>query len=451
MRIAMLSPVAWRTPPHHYGPWESFVSLLTEGLVARGIDVTLFATADSITKANLRAACPIGYEEDKGLIPKVWECLHISELIEHAEEFDLIHNNFDFLPLTYSSLISTPMVTTIHGFSSQGIIPVYEKYDGKSNYISISHADRSPRLHYLANIYHGIDIKQFTFNEIPQDYLLFFGRMHRDKGAREAIEIAKKSGRKLIMAGIIQDAEYYEQEIKPLIDGENVIFIGSADPQKRDELLGGALALLHPINFNEPFGLSVIESMACGTPVIAFNRGSMPELITHGKNGFLVSSIEEAVIAVQESPTISRIYCRDFAKKYFNADRMVDDYIKAYEQILVTSKREDHRPWGFYKVLHDAVDAKIKQITVYPKMRLSLQSHQKRSEHWFVVSGEGTVTINDRKIKLKAGDNVDIRRGDVHRIENSGPANLVFTEVQVGEYFGEDDIRRFEDDYGRAA
>ena len=283
MRIAMLSPIAWRTPPRHYGPWESVVSLLTEGLVSRGYDVTLFATGDSETSGKLHAVCPRGYEEDSSIIPKVWECLHISELFDHADEFDIIHNNFDFLPLSYSGLITTPVVTTIHGFSSPDILPVYKKYNSKGFYVSISDADRSPDLDYIKTIHHGIDMNQFDFQPLPDDYLLFFGRIHHDKGAREALEIARACNKKLILAGIIQNDAYYSQFIEPYLDNNNVFYAGSVGPDQRNQLLGKASALLHPINFNEPFGLSVIEAMACGTPVIAFNKGSMSELIENGQ------------------------------------------------------------------------------------------------------------------------------------------------------------------------
>lgn len=334
MKIAMLSPIAWRTPPRHYGPWERVVSLLTEGLVAKGIDVTLFATGDSITRAKLCAVCKRGYEEDKEINPKVWECLHISEVFEKAHEFDLIHNHFDFLPLTYSGLVATPVLTTIHGFSSPQILPVYEKYNGRTYYVAISNADRAPGLDYIATIHHGIDIENFTFNENPEDYLLFFGRIHHDKGAREAIEIARLTGKKLIIAGIIQDENYYRENVMPFLDREQIKYIGSVGPDRRNRLLGGALALLHPINFNEPFGLSVIEAMACGTPVIAFNRGSMPELIIDGETGFLVSTIEEAVEAVAKIKTINRLRCRQRVEKNFTAEVMVDRYIEVYRTIL---------------------------------------------------------------------------------------------------------------------
>lgn len=334
MRIAMLSPIAWRTPPRHYGPWERFVSLLTEGLVARGVDVTLFATADSLTGGKLRAVCPRGYEEDRSINPKVWECLHISEVFESAGEFDLIHNNFDFLPLTYSGLVSTPVVTTIHGFSSPAILPVYRKYNGRVFYVSISDADRSPELDYIATVYHGIDLENFTFRPEPGEYLLFFGRIHHDKGAKEAIEIARRSGMKLVMAGIIQDAAYYENEVKPYLDGKNIVYIGSVGPKERDSVLGGAYALLHPINFNEPFGLSVVEAMACGTPVIAFPRGSMPEIIEDGVNGLLVPDIEAAVSAVKKAGELDRSRCRRIVEQRFTVERMVGDYLKVYRDVL---------------------------------------------------------------------------------------------------------------------
>ncbi len=337
MKLAMLSPIAWRTPPRHYGPWEAVVSLITEGLVDRGLDVTLFATADSITRAKLHAVCPRGYEEDPEIMPKVWECLHISECFEHGDEFDLIHNHFDFLPLTYTAMTRTPVVTTIHGFSSPRILPVYKKYNGRVHYVSISDADRSPELDYIATVHHGIDLSLFTFREKPEDYLLFFGRFHPEKGAREAIEAARRVGRRLIMAGIIQDREYFEREVAPHIDGERVLYVGSAGPEKRDKLLGGAYALLHLISFDEPFGLSVVEAQACGTPVIAINRGSMPEVIDHGRTGFLCRDLEEAVEALGRVGEIDRRACRRWVEERFSVDRMVDDYVRVYERILGVS------------------------------------------------------------------------------------------------------------------
>ncbi|KPA16934.1 group 1 glycosyl transferase [Candidatus Magnetomorum sp. HK-1] len=343
MNIAILSPIAWRTPPKHYGPWENIASLIAEGLVSRGHDVTLFATGDSQTKGKLHAICPQGYEENRSLIPKVWECLHISALFEHADGYDIIHNHFDYLPLTYSGLTSVPVVTTIHGFSSPGILPVYKKYNCKCFYVSISQADRSPDLDYIKTIYHGIDITQFDFQPIPEkDTLLFFGRIHNDKGAREAVEIAIACNKKLILAGIIQDQAYYDKYVAPHIDNNKVIYAGSVGPSERKQLLGKALGLLHPIQFDEPFGLSVIEAMACGTPVIAYNRGSMPELIQNGKNGFLVNKLDQAIEVVANLKEIDRAYCRRHVEQHFTVERMIDEYVNVYKMILKEKRHTPH-------------------------------------------------------------------------------------------------------------
>src|SRR6266702_1476577 len=290
MRVAMLAPISWRVPPRHYGPWEQFVSLLAEGLVSRGVDVTLFATADSITEARLVGTAPTGYSEDPGLDPKAWEGLHISAVFERETEFDLIHNSFDFLPLTYSGLVDTPVVTTTHGFSSERIVPVFEKYNGRGYYVAISDADRHENLDYVATIHHGIDLSEFDLERESGEYLLFFGRIHPDKGTVEAIEVAERAGMPLTIAGIIQDRDYFERLVEPRIDGKRVRYIGPVGRDRRGELLGGARALLHLVNFDEPFGFSVVEVMACGTPVIASARGSMPELVREGESGLLVGS-----------------------------------------------------------------------------------------------------------------------------------------------------------------
>ena len=334
MRIAVLSPISWRTPPLHYGPWESVVSVLTEELVYMGLDVTLFATGDSQTRGKLVAVCPRPYSEDRSVDPKVAECLHISEIFERAAEFDIIHNHFDFLPLTYSGLVETPLVTTIHGFSSPAIIPVYRKYNARSHYVAISEADKSAELDYIATIHHGIDITQFPFLEAEGEYLLFFGRIHPDKGVQEAIQVAQRVGIKLLIAGIIQDQDYFAARLEPYVDGKNVESLGSVGPDQRADVLGHALALLHLISFDEPFGLSLIESMACGTPVIAFDRGSMPEIIRHGETGYIVEDIEHAVNAVASVQSIDRSACRKDVEQRFSHTRMARDYVDVYEKIL---------------------------------------------------------------------------------------------------------------------
>jgi glycosyltransferase involved in cell wall biosynthesis len=334
LRVAVLAPISWRVPPRHYGPWEQFASLLTEGLVERGVDVTLFATADSETAGRLASVVPRGYSEDSDADPKVSECLHIAHVFERAGEFDIIHNSFDFLPLTYSGLVETPVLTTIHGFSSPRILAVYQRYNASGTYVAISDSDRDPSLDYFATIHHGIDTDAFALHPAPGRYLLFFGRIHPDKGTVEAIDVAARCGMPLVIAGIVQDERYFDELVLPRIDGERVSFIGAVGPTERSDLLGGAQALLHLIGFDEPFGYSVVEAMACGTPVIAFNRGSMPELIADGSTGFLVEDIDGAVAAVAASAALDREAVRAHALARFGAGRMVDAYIAAYESVL---------------------------------------------------------------------------------------------------------------------
>ena len=329
----MLASIAHRVPPRSYGPWEQVASTLTEGLVARGHDVVLFATADSITSARLHAEAPAGYEEDPSVDAKVHEALHIAAVFERAAEFDVISNQFDFLPLVFSRLVATPVVTTIHGFSSERIVPVFRAYDDVAHFVSISDADRHPDLTYDATIHHGIEVERFGLGAGDGGYLLFLGRIHPDKGTATAIEVARRAGLPLRIAGVIHDEEYFRDAVAPHIDGRAVSYLGAVGPAERDALLGGALALLHLIDFDEPFGLSVAESMVAGTPVIAYRRGSMPELIRTGVSGALVDDVADAVRAVRAIHRLDRSACRADAIARFSSDRMVDDYVRLFERV----------------------------------------------------------------------------------------------------------------------
>lgn len=334
MRIAMLAPISWRTPPRHYGPWELVTSLLTEALVARGVDVTLFATKDSQTSGKLAGVCPAGYSEDPTIDAKVWEMLHAAHVFECAGEFDLIHNQADFVPLAFSRLVETPVVTTIHGFSSERILPAFKAYEDRVHYVAISDADRRPDLRYAATIHHGIRLEDFPFDPQGSEDLLFFGRIHPDKGAAEAIAAARQAGRRLVMAGIIQDQAYHNEHVAPALDDGCVVYHGPVGGAARWKALGSACALLHLVNFDEPFGLSVVEALASGTPVIASNRGSMPELIDHGVTGFLVDSVDAAVEAIDRIGEIDRAACRAAVSERFTVDRMADRYLDLYRLLL---------------------------------------------------------------------------------------------------------------------
>src|SRR5271169_600805 len=271
-RVAVLSPVAWRTPPRQYGAWETVASNITEGLVARGWDVTLFATGDSVTSAHLHAVVERGYEEDSSIDPKVAEYLHISEAFEHAAEFDLIHSHYDFMALTYTRLVKTPVLTTIHGFSSSRIMPAYQKYrDGY--FVSISDSDRAPGLNYLATVYNGIDLSLYPLRKSAGDDLVFLGRIHPDKGVHLAIAVARMSRSPLVIAGIIQDKEYFQKQVEPYLDDREIRYIGPVDVAGKNELFSRARALLHLNTIPERFGLVLAEANAAGVPVIAMDLG----------------------------------------------------------------------------------------------------------------------------------------------------------------------------------
>jgi glycosyltransferase involved in cell wall biosynthesis len=309
-------------------------SNITEGLVSRGWkNVTLFATKESITNAKLVSFVERGYEEEEKHIPLVSTCLHISKVMERADEFDLIHNNFDYLPLTYLPFLKTPMLTTIHGFSDPDILRVY--HDHKDTYyVSISDSDRDPGLPYLATIYNGIDLSNLTFREKPGDKLIHYGRIHMDKGTHLAIDVAKKAGMDLIIAGIIQDQQYFDDLIKPHINDTSIKFIGPVNPVQRDALLKDAYAVIHLNTIPERFGLVMAESMAAGVPVIAMDLGSCREVIADGETGFLVNSVDEAVATVGKVDSIDRKKCLQRVEENFTIDRMVAGYEKVYEEIF---------------------------------------------------------------------------------------------------------------------
>jgi hypothetical protein len=334
LRVAVLAPIAWRTPPRHYGPWEQFASLLTEGLVAAGHDVTLFATADSVTTATLCSTATAGWSDDASIDPKVAECLHIASVFERADEFDLIHNGFDFLPLTYSGLVATPVITTIHGFSSPAIVPVYERYDATTHYVAISDADRHPscttrrpsttastRPHVRTPSGHRRAPAVLRSHPSRQ------GHRPRDRGRtshRTAVSTSRASCR------TSSTSEPRSNRIstarRPLPRPDRA--------EERVDVLGGARALLHLIDFDEPFGYSVVEAMACGTPVIATARGSMTELIEHGMTGSLVTGLDDAVAAVEQVGRLDREAIRATAAARFDTATMVDEYVRVYRKVL---------------------------------------------------------------------------------------------------------------------
>ena len=331
----MLAPIAWRTPPKHYGPWESIASLLTEGLVARGVDVTLFATLDSVTAAALDGVCPHGYAEDAQLDGRVWEAMHVSHALARSGEFDLVHNHLDWLPLAFGEHARAPMVTTIHGFSGAGILPAYTR--SRSAFVAISDSDRYAGLDYAATIHHGIDLTMFPYRDARGDYLVSFGRIHPDKGTADAIEIARRAGRRLVICGIVQDDRYFADAVAPHVDGQS-------GHLPRPRSARGAARMSSAMRLRCCTRSTSTSRSACPSwrpwraiPVVAYRRGSMPEVIDEGVTGYLAHDIESSVDAVRAAVRLDRSTVHARAVVRFGADRMVDEYLRIYEALLMSA------------------------------------------------------------------------------------------------------------------
>lgn len=349
MKIAQIAPLWETVPPPAYGGIELVVSLLTEELVRRGHEVTLFASGDSITTAQLESVHPQALRLDSKIKEcGIYEMLSVSQAYGKAKEFDIIHSHVGCGALSYAPLVETPTVHTLHGIFT----PDNEKmftYAQKQPFVSISDSQREPRLglNYVGTVYNGIDASTYEFYSTPDNppYLAFLGRISPEKGVHLAIEIAKKSGWHLKIAGKVDpvDREYFAQEIKPLIDGTQIEFLGEANHQQKSVLMGGAVATLFPITWREPFGLVMIESMATGTPVIAMNLGSVSEIVAHGKSGFLCSSVDECVAAIDAAKQLDRRACRDHVLMNFTAQRMTDSYESLYQQLLTARYAKNGR------------------------------------------------------------------------------------------------------------
>lgn len=337
MKIAQIAPLYESVPPKLYGGTERVVSYLTEALVELGHDVTLFASGDSITKAKLRACRPRAIRLDDSSVDGVADIVLLAEKVAQVSgEFDIVHSHIDYLPLSLLRRMETPHVTTLHGrLDIPNLKPLYEEFSDEP-LISISNRQRLPllRANWRGTVYHGLPENLYSLREKPGKYLAFIGRISPEKRVDHAIEIACRLGLPLKIAAKVDrvDREYYETTIRPLMCN-GVEFIGEIGDEEKEEFLGNAMALLFMIDWPEPFGLAMVEAMACGTPVIARARGSVPEIIQHGKTGFIVETVEEAMVAVQELPKLSRKLCRQTFEKRFTSRRMAEDYIAIYEQL----------------------------------------------------------------------------------------------------------------------
>jgi glycosyltransferase involved in cell wall biosynthesis len=339
MRIGILGPISWRVPPVHYGGWELVVHHLTEGLVKRGHDVTLFASGDSQTGARLSSVVPrpLSMDPDLGAFPRAYESLHMAQAFAGAGSFDILHNNLGSYPVAFTPLCPVPMVTTLHGSGAEADSKlIYGRYPGE-RYVSISDSERAliPDLNYLATVYNGIDVSQFEFSRQAGEYLLVLGRMSPDKGIHFAIEVAQRSHIPLILAGIVppENKQYFDEQIAPHL-GPNIRFVGPVNLEQKARLYADAKAFLHLVTYDEAFGLTMAEAMACGCPVIAFRKGSVPEVVADTETGFIVADTDAAVAAVADIESVDRFACRARVASLFSVERMVEGYEAVYRQVL---------------------------------------------------------------------------------------------------------------------
>jgi glycosyltransferase involved in cell wall biosynthesis len=348
MRIAQVAPLWERVPPPAYGGIELVVSLLTDELVRRGHEVTLFASGDSLTLAKLISAHPRALRLDQTIKEySIYELLNLALVYDQSENFDIIHSHAGHIPLGYTKLVNTPTVHTLHGIFTPDNEKIF-RYANNQPYVSISNAQREPRLglNYLATVYNGIDVSSYQFYPQPLDppYLAFVGRISPEKGTHLAIEIAKKVGLPLKIAGKVDrvDVEYFHQEIQPHIDGEEIQYLGEANHAEKNAIMGAAYATLFPITWREPFGLVMVESMATGTPVIAIRMGSTPEVIADSETGFLCNNTEECIQAIDKVERLNRYVCRRYVERHFSVKQMTDGYEAVYKQVLANKLAQDN-------------------------------------------------------------------------------------------------------------
>jgi glycosyltransferase involved in cell wall biosynthesis len=339
MRVLQIAPLAERVPPPRYGGTEAVVSLLADGLIRAGHEVVLWASGDSLTLAELRSVYLHGLRLDPTVAdPDPYEWVHAVEAIKDAHEFDIIHNHDGERVMALASLVDAPMLTTMHCLIEPDTRFVWERYRGYYNTISQAEQATIPALEgprFVGVVYNAVDVASFPFRAEKEDYLLFMGRVGAQKGAHLAVQVARKLGMPLIVVGKVDafDAEYFEEAVKPYVDGKQIQFLGEVGYEKR-QLYANARCLLVPICWEEPFGLVMPEAMACGTPVIAFNRGSAPELVVDGVTGYLVRDVDEMAEAVRRIDQLDPYRCRQHIEANFDAPVMIQGYLDVYHRIL---------------------------------------------------------------------------------------------------------------------
>lgn len=451
MRIALVAPYNGRLSPLSRQEAEIVINGLMQRLPEQeGWEVELIQPSSNIDSSPGQQP---GLKEDTGYVrAEDLPAVELASLFERSQDFQLVHAVCEPLPLAFCRLVLTPLMVTVSPRMSLSYLPLLQRYAGDTSYISTTHYSRAPGLRYLDNVYPGVEMDVLPFGEEPAGQVVMLTTVQPGAGIEEVREACQQKGLGLTILGEIADSDYFQLVLSRQMDDDRVRFMALDSLERRDRarLFANSRAVMVSGPNSQELLLPVLEAQGCGTPVISLENGFTAEIVERNETGLLLGRMSELRHALDEVGSLSRRNCREWVARKFSLEKMVQDYGKLYQAVLQANQREDRRPWGTYEVLLDDPGHKVKRIFVYPGKRLSLQRHSQRSEHWFMVEGKGNVTLDDQVVPVKAGEAVDIPVHTKHRIENPGNEPLVFIEVQQGTYFGEDDIERFDDDFGRA-
>ena len=438
MRIAMLLPLADQPGTRAYALWTTAARELSEAMAQRGMEVTVVEVPDG------GPGLPSFRDGTRGVDTN----LRIARLFQRANDFDIVHDLVGFAANVYASFVATPVLSTVwlDMWSCAG--EAYQALNQRVYYHSPGEGDRSTSLHYAGTIPW---MPRAHEPHVPNagDTLVFAADMIPGSGVCEALDIAQRAGRSIVLIGTSSNPAFFTEAVAPQIDGTRVRHLVDPRCKEADEAIELAAGLIHAGHFDGMQQLVVIDALSRGTPVIHVGGEDGPSWMRDGQTGFSAKTVDAAVAAVGRLAGVSRHGCRAALESVGTFDAFVSRVVALYERICTQARREDRRPWGYYEVLSDEPNHKVKRLVVFPGKRLSLQRHKLRAEHWFLVDGEAAVVVDEEEIRLLSGQSVKIPKGCWHRIRNPGAQNLSVIEVQTGEYFGEDDIERKEDDFGR--
>lgn len=440
MRIAMLLPVADHPAARAYALWTRSARDVSEALVQRGVEVTAVPIQDA---GPLAPTYRVG-------VHGVESTLRLAHVFQNADDYDLIHDMVGFAALPFADFVTRPVLSTVWYEMWKHAASMYQEMDHRVFYMAPGERDRKNGLRYVETLPWGVPVKATPFHALADDHLVFVGSLRPKAGVEEAIEVAKRADRPMVLLGAVQDRVFFEREVAPHVDGDRVRHHDDPASPEADRLVGQAAAVVHVGGGAGMQQLALLDALGRGTPVIAIDDGHIPDFVKNGETGFRCASLESAAAAVQQVAGLPRKTCRDCILSQRAILEMIPSLVGLYERIIARARREEHRPWGYYVVLTDEPSHKVKRLVVYPGKRISLQRHRQRSEHWFVVEGEAQIIQEDEERRMFPGQSIEIPTGCLHRIRNPGTQNLTLIEVQTGEYFGEDDIERLEDDFGRA-